>query len=138
MYKDEVVKWVLNSVKWVLNLVKQVLNSVKQVPNLVKQVLNSVKPVLISLKTQSNGRVNLNPMTNRPRDPETGVCSTTPRFSYRCLKLGVRTVSTRVSDVYRQWCTGWVYRAGMGLGWVGGGVIPGTQHQGTRCSRRAC
>ena len=67
----------------------KVLNSVKQVLNIVKLVLNSVKQVLKLVKTQSNGRVNL-PTVNKPVwDPEYGVCSYTPRFSYECPKVTV-------------------------------------------------
>ena len=49
------------------------------------------------------------------------MCSTTPRFSYDGSKLGVRAVSTRVSDVYRRWCTRGVPGWGMVPGWVGEG-----------------
>ena len=85
----EVQNRVLNSVKQVLNTVKRVLNSVKQVLNTVKQVLNSVKHGQISLRTQSNGRVNLPDPINPSWDPEYGVCSLTPRFSYGCPELTI-------------------------------------------------
>ena len=54
------------------------------------------------------------------------VCSTTPRFSYDESKRRVRAVSTRMSDVYQRWCTGWVWYQGGYTGWVYGRVIPGT------------
>ena len=69
------------SVKRVLNPVKQVLNTVKLVPNTVKLVPNTVKLVIKQSKTQSNGRLNLLDLNKPVWDPETHVCSDTPRFS---------------------------------------------------------
>ena len=77
----EVQETVINSVKQVL---KQVPNSVKQV---LKQVPNSVKTSHKPVINQSNGRANYHIQYKPVWDPETAVCSGTPRFSYTGLKL---------------------------------------------------
>ena len=65
--------------------------------------------VIISCKTCISGSVE-----NTVWDPEYGVCSDTPRFSYGWSETRVRAVSTRVSDVYGHAGTGWVwYRVGI-------------------------
>ena len=66
---------------------------------------------------------------NTVRDPETRVCSTTPRFSY----AGPKTAVTPLCSAYGGWSGGVVYGRGMGIGVGRGGVIPGTP---THCSRR--
>ena len=70
-------------------------------------------------------------------DPEKAVCSSTPRFSYRCPKVTVEAFPRCTREVVQP-CgavvqAGWVYRVGI-AGWVLGSAIPGTQ---PRCSRRS-
>ena len=65
-------------------------------------------------------------------DPETWLCSPTPRFSYAGPETGVRAGQLVLVMV----CTGRVYRGGMGTGWVAGWAIPGAVPTQPRCSRR--
>ena len=89
-----------------------------QCPNSVKQCQNSVK-------TQSNGRVN-HPKLNKPVwDPEYGLCSYTPRFSYDVSRTVIWACPRGTTDACTTgYSTGTARRVlrdrGIG-GWVGEG-----------------
>ena len=74
-------------------------------------------------KTQSNGRVNLNLRYKPVWDPETRVCSDTPRFSYRVSETAVQHASAAplvLGVVHARWVPG------CGLGGYTGWVLPRT------------
>ena len=83
------------------------------------------KTWLILSYFQSNGRVSLNILYKPSRDPEYGLCSYTPRFSYRCPETCVPRCAPCTGSVASA-----VYGSGYGhgdgySGWVYGWVIPG-------------
>ena len=127
----------------VSNSVKQVLNSVEQCH---EHVLNSVKQCHKPVINQSNGRAKPSGLNKPVWDPEMPLCSSTPRFSYRCPKTAICTCPSGTQHGTAA-TLGTVQRPGrvLGTGILGGywegytgtGVLPSHTARGGLSSQRS-